>query len=68
MERTKKFTPEEFNTLPRNADGDIIDLYDAFIWFTPKQVNALTGDDYSRVDDYNEELRCEFAAIAAEFV
>ena len=63
MERTEKFTPEEFDALPRNADGDIIDLYDAFIWFTPKQVDALTGDDYSRVDGYNEELRC----MAAEF-
>ena len=64
MERTEKFTADEFNALPRNADGDIIDLYDAFIWFTTEQVNALTGDDYTRVDEYNEELRC----MAAEFI
>jgi len=64
MERTEKFTAAEFDALPRNADGDIIDLYDAFVWFTPQQVEALTGDDYSRVDDYEEELRI----MAAEFV
>lgn len=64
MERTEKFTDEEFKALPRNADGDIMNLYDAFVWFTPEQVEALTGDDYSRVDDYEEELRC----MAAEFV
>lgn len=64
MERTEKFTAEEFKALPRNADGDIINLYDAFVWFTPEQVDALTGDDYSRVEDYEEELRC----MAAEFV
>jgi hypothetical protein len=64
MERTKKLTPEDFNALPRNADGDIIDLYDVFVWLTPKQEDSLTGDDYSRVDDYKEELRC----LAAEFV
>ena len=64
MERTEKFTAEEFKALPRNADGDINDLYAAFVWFTPEQVDALTGDDYSRVEDYEEELRC----MAAEFV
>lgn len=64
MERTEKFTAEEFKALPRNADGDIMNLYDAFVWFTPEQVEDLTGDDYSRVDDYEEELRC----MAAEFV
>jgi len=63
MERTEKFTAEEFEALPRNADGDINDLYNAFVWFTPEQVNALTGDDYTRVDDYEEELRY----MAAEF-
>ena len=64
MERTKKFTADEFNALPRNADGDIINLYDVFIWLTPEQEEALTGDDYSRVDSYNEEVRY----MASDFI
>ena len=60
-DRTKTFTTAEFKVLPRNANGDIIDLYSAFIWLTPSQINALSGDDFSRVEDYNEELRCMVA-------
>jgi hypothetical protein len=63
LDRNKAFTAAEFKALPRNADGDIIDLWAAFVWLTPQQVGALTADDYSRVEDYNEELRC----IVAEF-
>lgn len=57
MERTKNFTSEEFKALPRNADDDVVDLYEAFVWMTPEQIDALTGDDQSRVDDYEEEFR-----------
>lgn len=57
MERNKNFTDAEFKALPRNDDNDVIDLYGAFIWMTPDQIDALTGDDQSRVDDYEEELR-----------
>ena len=64
LDRTKAFTAAEFKALPRNADGDIVELWAAFVWFTPQQVDALTSDDWSRVEDYNEELRC----LAAEFV
>ena len=42
MERTKNFTDAEFKALPRNDDNDVIDLYGAFVWMTPKQVDALT--------------------------
>ena len=48
-----------FNALQRNADGDIIALADIFYRLSPAQVEALSGDDYSRYDDYSEELRCE---------
>jgi len=64
MERTKNFTNAEFKALPRNDDGDVLDLYEAFVWLTPKQVDALSGDDYSRVDDYEEEVRYMFATEA----
>jgi hypothetical protein len=64
FDRTKAFTAAEFKALPRNADGDIIDLHCAFVWLTPKQVDALSDDDYSRVEDYNEELRCMVAEFA----
>ena len=56
-ERTKKFTNIEFKKLARNTDGDIINLYDTFMWVTPAQKERLTGDDYSRVDEYEEEIR-----------
>jgi len=57
MERNKNFTDAEFKALPRNDDNDVIDLYGSFIRMTPAQIDALTGDDQSRVDDYEEELR-----------
>ena len=61
-DRTTKFTNKEFRELARNDDGDIIDdLGMACIWMTAAQVNKLTGDDYSRVDDYREEMRCMMA-------
>lgn len=64
LDRTKTFTTAEFKALPRNADGDIIDLYSVFVWLTPNQVDALSSDDWSRVEDYNEELRCMVAEFA----
>lgn len=54
----------EFKALKRNLDGDIVNLADIFFRLSPAQVEALSGDDYSRYDDYSEELRClqeEFA-------
>ena len=57
MERNKNFTDAEFKALPRNDDNDVLDLYGSFIRMTPAQIDALTGDDQSRVDDYEEELR-----------
>ena len=67
LDRTEKFNNQEFASLNRNADGDVIDLADAFIWLTDTQVEKLTGDDFSRYDEYQEELRCLIAAAHAEF-
>ena len=52
----------EFKALKRNEDGDIIDLADIFYRLSPAQIEALSGDDYSRYDDYSEELRYEASA------
>lgn len=60
-------THAEFKALARNNDGDIIDLYDIFYLLSPKQIERLTGDDQSRVDDYQEELRYLYAEAAEEF-
>ena len=49
----------EFKALKRNLDGDIVDLADIFFRLSPAQVEALSGDDYSRYDEYSEEQRCQ---------
>jgi hypothetical protein len=55
--RTENFTMEEFKALPRNKDGDIDPyvLSDDFMWFTEKQIDMLSDDDWQRVDEYQEE-------------
>jgi|TARA_R110000744_G_scaffold50958_12_gene109961 hypothetical protein len=60
-------TNAEFAALDRNEVGDIIDLYDVFFRLTSKQVNRLTGDDESRLDDYNEELAYIIHSEHSEF-
>ena len=61
LDRENKFNTYEFEALPRNTDGDVTVLADAFIWLTDAQVLRLTGDDQSRYDDYQEEVRCLYA-------
>ena len=56
--RTKNFTMAEFRAIPRNSDGDIIDLFDAYPFITGMQRLLLTDDDWSRMDEYDEEVRC----------
>lgn len=57
------FTNAQFKALPRNVDGDIIDLADAYPFITEAQRERLTGDDYSRMNDLDEEI----SYLAAEF-
>lgn len=54
--RTESFTTKEFNALARNADGDIINLSDAYPFITDLQRERLSGDDWSRMDDLDEEM------------
>lgn len=56
IERTKCFTNAEFNSLSRNDEGEIINLSDHFVWLTDKQINRLSGDDWMRVCELQEEV------------
>lgn len=65
FDRTEKFTDAEFDALARNSDGDVIDdLGMAYIWMNEAQVERLTGDDYTRVDEYREEMRYMMAEFS----
>lgn len=56
-------TNTEFRNLPRNTNGDLLDLFDHFLSLTPKQVLLLTEDDRYRINQYREELAIEMGAL-----
>ena len=63
MDRTKKFSAAEFAALPRYSNGRIIDLPMCYAWITPAQREQLHGDDWSYMNELDEEmeyLRAEF--------
>ena len=47
---------KEFRQLKRNADGDIVKIYNIFHLLTDKQIDRLTDDDWSRVNEYQLEF------------
>ena len=62
----RKLTDKEFRAIPRNQDGDVLDestFVSAWIFATDSQKKTLTGDDQTRGDNLDEEIRC----LAAEF-
>lgn len=60
--RTEVFTAAEFAAIERNEDGRIIDDFDlVWIWATDEQKATMHGDDQSRGDDVDEELRVMMA-------
>ncbi len=60
--RETKLTDAEFDAIERNADGRILDDFDmVWIWSTEEQRAQMHGDDVSRGDDTDEELRCMLA-------
>lgn len=65
--RTLPYTMEEFNSLPRNADGDLTSMFDHFILLTPEQVALLSEDDHSRYNEYQDELNYELSLLSKEF-
>jgi hypothetical protein len=44
----EKYTMEEFKSLKRNAKGDLVYLDEQWYRLTDRQVNLLTGNDWSR--------------------
>lgn len=56
-------TNAQFASLPRAANGDIIDLIDAYPFITNAQRARLTSDDWSRMIELDEEM----AYLMAEF-
>ena len=61
----RKLTNKEFRAIPRDGNGDILShlLDEAWIFATDSQKKTLTGDDQTRGDNLDEEIRC----LAAEF-
>lgn len=62
-ERTKPYSRAEFAALRRNSDGDIMDLVIHYPWITESQREKLSEDDWSRMEELDEEVRC----LLAEF-
>tara|TARA_R110000851_G_scaffold311261_1_gene471383 strand:- start:1059 stop:1271 length:213 start_codon:yes stop_codon:yes gene_type:complete len=63
--REAKLTKAEFDSIPRNAAGDITgDLQMLQLYMTPEQRELLSGDDWSRAEDNDEEMRCMMAEFA----
>ena len=57
----------DFLELDRNEDGDIINLYAWHHLLTDKQVERLTDDDWSRYQEYQEELDVLYQQAKEEF-
>lgn len=66
-DRTKSFTNAEFQALPRYPNGCIQDLPMHFMWLTNAQKEKLHGDDWSYLDDLEEEARIMHQQARAEF-
>ena len=66
-DRTKKFTNAEFKALPRYYNRDVKDLANIFMFVAATQELLLTDDDYSRIDDYQEEGRVLLEQARIEF-
>lgn len=62
----RKLTNAEFKAIPRSSDGDVLDesmFICAWIFATDSQKMLFSGDDQTRGDTLDEELRY----LAAEF-
>jgi hypothetical protein len=62
-DRETPFTDAEFDALPRYANGRVIDLPMAYAWITAEQRERLHEDDWSYMDELDEEM----AYLRAEF-
>jgi hypothetical protein len=46
----------DFKMLPRNERGDILNLSTVFLDLTDAQIDRLSDDDWTRVQEYQEEI------------
>lgn len=60
-DRETPFTDAEFAVLPRYANGRIVDLPMSFMWITDDQREQLHEDDWSYIDELEEECRIMLA-------
>ena len=47
---------QDFRNLKRYPNGDIVDLYNIYHLLTDKQIDKLSDDDWSRYQEYQDEL------------
>jgi len=47
---------QDFRNLKRYPNGDIVDLYNIHHLLTDKQIDKLSDDDWSMVNEYQDEL------------
>jgi hypothetical protein len=47
---------QDFKNMKRYPNGDIVDLYNVHHLLTDKQIDKLSDDDWSRVNEYQLEL------------
>ena len=57
----KSLTNEQFKALERSKEGDILELSQCFFLISDKQRTQLSGDDWSRMDMLEEDMRCMMA-------
>ena len=48
---------QDFLKLDRYSNGDIVDLYPIHHLLTDRQIDQLSDDDWSRVNEYQSELQ-----------
>ena len=58
---------QEFRQLERYPNGDIVDLYDIHHLLSEKQIDKLSDDDWSRVNEYNLELDAMVSALSGDY-
>ena len=57
---------KDFRELERYPNGDIVDLYPIHHLLTDRQINRLSDDDWSRVQEYQAEIDFELNCLLEE--
>lgn len=57
MNKQYGFSNNEFKNLPRNKDGDLIDITPLYFTLPTAQYDMLSEDDTSRYEECQEEMR-----------